>query len=105
MIFFSLARQIRRQLKEKKRRLYTNCMAIIIFNLFLIKPYSMFPSIQPVPVSGHLKQKLNFWGALFQFSVNEVFRMKAEHFSFKKKVMASLQLGKQLQKALFCSGV
>ena len=27
--------------------------------------YSMLPSIRTVPVSGHLKQKLSFWGALF----------------------------------------
>ena len=27
--------------------------------------YSMLPSIRTVPVSGHLKHKLNFWGALF----------------------------------------
>ena len=45
-----------------------------------------------------LKTKTQF------FSVNEVFRMKAEHFSFKRKVLASLQLAKQLQKAPFCSG-
>ena len=48
--------------------------------------YSMLPSIRTVPVSGHLKQKQK---RPFQFSVKEVFRMKAEHFSFKKKVLAS----------------
>ena len=38
--------------------------------------------------------------------INEVFRMKSkdEHFSVKMKVLASLQLVKQLQKAPFCSG-
>ena len=49
----------------------------------------MLPSIWPVPVSGHLK-KTQFLMRPFQFSVNEVFRMKAEHFSFKVKVLASL---------------
>ena len=66
--------------------------------------YSMLPSIRTVPVSAHLKQKPNFWRALFQFSGNEVFRMKAEHFSFKMKVFASLKLAKQSQKTRFCSG-
>ena len=37
----------------------------------------------------------------FQLSVNEVFRMKAEHFSFKMKVLASLNLAKQSQKTFF----
>ena len=40
----------------------------------------------------------------FQFSVNEVFRMKAEHFSFKMKVLAISKLAKQSQKTPFCSG-
>ena len=35
---------------------------------------------------------------------NEVFRVKAEHFSFKMKVLASLKLAKQSQKTPFCSG-
>ena len=51
-----------------------------------------------------LKTKTQFLRRPFQFSVNEVFRMKAEHFSFKMKVLASLQLAKQLQKVPFCSG-
>ena len=29
--------------------------------------YSMLPSIRPVPVSGHLKKRLNFCSALFSF--------------------------------------
>ena len=37
-------------------------------------------------------------------SVNEVFRMKAEHFSFKMKVLAIWKLAKQSQKTPFCSG-
>ena len=51
-----------------------------------------------------LKTKTQFLRRPFQFPVNEVFRMKAEHFSFKMKVLASLQLAKQLQKTPFCSG-
>ena len=51
-----------------------------------------------------LKTKTQFLRRPFQFSVNDVFRMKAEHFSFKMKVLASLQLAKQLKWAPFCSG-
>ena len=36
-----------------------------------------------------LKTKTQFLRQPFQLSVNEVFRMKAEHFSFKMKVLAS----------------
>ena len=35
-----------------------------------------------------LETKTQFLRRSFQFSVNEVFRMKAEHFSFKMKVLA-----------------
>ena len=35
-----------------------------------------------------LETKTQFLRRPFQFSVNEVFRMKAEHFSFKMRVMA-----------------
>ena len=35
-----------------------------------------------------LETKTQFLRRHFQFSVNEVFRMKAEHFSFKMKVLA-----------------
>ena len=51
-----------------------------------------------------LKTKTQFLRRPFQFSVNEVFRMKAEHFSFKMNVLASLKLAKQSQKTPFCSG-
>ena len=51
-----------------------------------------------------LKTKTQFLRRPFQFSVNEVFRMNAEHFSFKMKVLASLKLAKQSQKTPFCSG-
>ena len=52
-----------------------------------------------------LKTKTHFLRRPFQFSVNyEVFRMKAEYFSFKMKVLASLKLAKQSQKTPFCSG-
>ena len=36
-----------------------------------------------------LKTKTQFLRRPFQLSVNEVFRMKAEHLSFKMKVLAS----------------
>ena len=36
-----------------------------------------------------LKTKIQFLRRPFQLLVNEVFRMKAEHFSFKMKVLAS----------------
>ena len=35
-----------------------------------------------------LETKTQFLRRSFQFSVNEVFQMKAEHFSFKIKVLA-----------------
>ena len=38
---------------------------------------------------GTLKTKTQFLRRPFQLSVNEVFRMKAEHLSFKMKVLAS----------------
>ena len=58
----------------------------------------MLPSIRT------LESKTQSFRRSFQFSVNEVFRMKAEHFSFKMKVLASLKLAKQSQKTPFCSG-
>ena len=51
-----------------------------------------------------LETKTQFLRRPFQFSVNEVFRMKAEHFSFTMKVLAIWKLAKQSQKAPFCSG-
>ena len=36
-----------------------------------------------------LETKTQFLRRPFQFSVNEIFRMKAEHFSFKMKVLAT----------------
>ena len=57
----------------------------------------MLPSIRPVPVSGHKNRP-------YQFSVNKVFRMEAEDFSFKLQVLAGLQPEKQLQKTPVCSG-
>ena len=44
--------------------------------------YSMLPSIRT------LETKAQFLRRPFQFSVNKVFQMKAEHFSFKMKVLA-----------------
>ena len=48
----------------------------------------MLLSIRTLPVFGHLKQKKLFLRRPFQFSVNEVFRMKAEQISFKMKFKA-----------------
>ena len=62
--------------------------------------YSMLPSIRTVPVSGHLKQN-SILRRPFQLSVNEVFRMKAEHFGFKMKVLASWKFAKQSQRTPF----
>ena len=50
-----------------------------------------------------LETKTQFLRRPFQFSVNEVFRMKAEHFSFKMKVLEIGKLAKQSQKTPFCS--
>ena len=50
----------------------------------------MLSSIRPVPVSKKKKKKRR--RRPFQFSVNEVFRIKAEHFSFKMKVLARYSL-------------
>ena len=58
--------------------------------------YSMLPSIRT------LKTKTQFLRRPFQFLVNEVFPMKAEHFSLKMKVLVSLTLAKQSQKTPFC---
>ena len=51
----------------------------------------MLSSIRPVPVSKKKKKKKKL-GRPFQFSVNGVFRIKAEHFSFKMKVLARYSL-------------
>ena len=64
----------------------------------LMMGYSMLASIRT------LETKTQFLRRPFQFSVNEVFRMKAEHFSFKMKVLAISKLAKQSQKTPFCSG-
>ena len=61
---------------------------------------AQYPDGTSIPT---LKTKNHFLRRPFQFSVNEVFRMKAEHFSFKMKVLASLKLAKQSQKKPFSS--
>ena len=53
---------------------------------------------------GTLETKTQFWRRPFQFSVNEVCWMKAEHFSFKMKVLVIWKLAKQSQKMPFCLG-
>ena len=59
----------------------------------------MLPTISPVPVSSHFKQKLDFCSAPFKFSVNKVSRMEAEDFTCKIQFFAGLRLEKQSQKA------
>ena len=58
-------------------------------NIKRVNIYSMLPSIQPVLVTSHLKQRP------FYFSVNKAFQMEAEDVSFKMQVFAGLQLEKQ----------
>ena len=78
------------QQKEKDSRRHVS-LAVLVhmekmaedFPHFLTRKYSMLPSIRT------LKTKTQFLRRPFQLSVNEVFRMKAEHFSFKMKVLAS----------------
>ena len=67
--------------------------------------YSVFNAQYPDGTSIRtLETKTQFLRRPFQFSVNEVFRMEAEHFSFKMKVLAISKLAKQSQKTPFCSG-
>ena len=67
--------------------------------------YSMFNAQYPDGTSIRtLETKTQFLRRPFQFSVNEVFRMKGKHFSFKMKVLAISKLAKQSQKTPFCSG-
>ena len=47
---------------------------------------AQYPDGTSIPT---LKTKTQFLRRPFQLSVNEVFRMKAEHFSFKMEVLAS----------------
>ena len=68
------------------------------FRLLYVAQYPDGTSIQT------LKTKTQFLGPPFQLSVNEVFQMKAEHFIFKMKVLASWKLAKQSQKTPFFSG-
>ena len=46
---------------------------------------AQYPDGTSIPT---LETKTQYLRRPFQFSVNEVFRMKAEHFSFKMKVLA-----------------
>ena len=47
----------------------------------------MLPCIQKGTSIQTLETKTQFLRRPFQFSVKEVFRMKAEHYSFKMKVL------------------
>ena len=83
----------------------------VSFNGFLSDSVEINHSVCTVccPVSWRYQypdswNKTQFFRRPFQFSVNEVFRMKAEHFSSKMKVLAIWKLAKQSQKTPFCSG-
>ena len=83
----------------------TTCLECQAHDYHTHKTWILYVAQVPAGTSMRpLKTKTQFLRRPFQFSVNEVFRMKAEHFSFKMKVLASLQLAKQLQKVPFCSG-
>ena len=83
----------------------TTCLECQAHDYHTHKNWILYVAQYPAGTSMRpLKTKTQFLRRPFQFSVNEVFRMKAEHFSFKMKVLASLQLAKQLQKVPFCSG-
>ena len=52
--------------------------------LFPLQYVAQYPDGTSIPT---LETKTQFLRRLFQFSVNKVFGMKAEHFSFKMKVL------------------
>ena len=72
-----------------------------LISMFLLQYVAQYPEGTSIRT---LKTKTQFLKRPFQFSVNEVFRMKAEHFSFKMKVLATWKLAKQSLKTPFCSG-
>ena len=83
----------------------TTCLECQAHDYHTHKNWILYVAQYPAGTSMRpLKTKTQFLRRPFQFSVNEVFWMKPEHFTFKMKVLASLQLAKQLQKAPFCSG-
>ena len=72
-----------------------------LISMFLLQYVAQYPEGTSIRT---LKTKTQFLKRPFQFSVNEVFRMKAEHFRFNMKVLSSLKLVKQSQKTPFSSG-
>ena len=50
---------------------------------FITAVYSMLPGIRMVPVSRQLKQKLNFWGALFSYRWTRYFEWKLNISAFR----------------------
>ena len=69
-----------------------------LISMFLLQYVAQYPEGTSIRT---LKTKTQFLRRSFQFPVNEVFRMKARHFSFKMKLLESLKLS---QKTSFCSG-
>ena len=65
-------------------------MKMLLFNALLqfykVQYVAQYPDGTSIRT---LETKTQFLRRTFQFSVNEVFRMKAEHFSFKMKVLAT----------------
>ena len=57
----------------------------ISFFVLLVQYVAQYPDGTSIRT---LEKKTQFLRRPFQLSVNEVFRMKAEHFSFKMKVLA-----------------
>ena len=88
---------IRNRIKKHRKKLYilkTTALYRII-SMSDSQNYVHFKAVQYVAQYPDgtsirtLKTKTQFLRRPFQLSVNEVFRMKAQHFSFKMKVLAS----------------
>ena len=59
---------------------------VFILEKYIVQYVAQYPDGTSIQT---LKTKSQFLRRPFQLSVNKVFRMKAEHFSFKMKVLAS----------------
>ena len=74
---------------RKVTGVYTERTVTLLLKLSYISSVTVCCPVSPDGTSIRtLKTKTQFLRRPFQFSVNEVFRMKAEHFSFKMKVLA-----------------
>ena len=93
-------------LKSETKRLFSTSHFVFVTEMMwyrakMVQYVAQYPDGTSIRT---LETKTQFLRRPFQFSVNEVFRMKAEHFSFKMKVLAIWKLAKQSQKTPFCSG-